>query len=583
MQVEMATEMHSGSRWARFALLLPLVLTAIAYIPSSGNRGVLDYDEGHYSQVAVQMVRSGDWVTPYDNGVRFLEKPPLMYWVSAASMEVFGVTEFGLRLPTALGVIALVWIVTLMARRASGDNAAIIAGLCTSLSVGTCLFTRETLHDIWLVLFIALALYAFLDWYLDPRHSWWRAMLFYVALAGAVMTKSLIGVAFPAGIVVVFYLLRREWPEWRKWYLASGTLLFLALSVPWHWLAAVRNQGFLYSFFLNEQFFRFLGKHDPPIVWSLPLITFWALILLWFFPWTPFLPAAFAASRKPASAHERTLLNLVMAWLIVILGFYSVSGRLEHYAFPLLPAFSLLVGVGLSRTGESKAVKWGFRALAILGGVVVIGVAAVAIWFSASGHGFGNGTSVREGIIYQTDFSIMADMPVAIQRNLVAPAVLTVLTMAVGFLAALWFETRRRRMRAVISLAAVMFVVCGMVQWSLIICEDMVSSKKFGLAIAREARPGDHVVVGGDFEASNSICFYEPLNVEVLDGVSFSLIPGMRFPDAPRVVLTTKQFDELWRSKTRVFALLPKAKLDEMKLGGTEMLQVLDRVLVRNH
>ncbi len=83
-------------------MLLPLIVAAAIYLPSTMSRAVIDYDEGYYSQVAQQMIVRGDWVTPYANGVRFLEKPPFMYWATAASMRAFGVNEFALRLPTAL-------------------------------------------------------------------------------------------------------------------------------------------------------------------------------------------------------------------------------------------------------------------------------------------------------------------------------------------------------------------------------------------------------------------------------------------------------------------------------------------------
>jgi len=579
----MVTVTQSGDGRSRLAILLPMLLAAIVYLSSTASRAVIDYDEGHYSQVALQMIQRGDWVTPYANGVRFLEKPPLLYWLTAASFRVFGVNEFALRLPTALAVIALVWVVTLIARRTSGERAAIIAGLCTACSAGTYLFTRETLHDIWLVLFVTLAMYAFLEWYLDPLRSLRRALLFYAALAGAVMCKSLIGVAFPVGIVAIFFLLSREWPKWRTLHVLPGSLLFLVLAVPWHWLAAIRNPGFLYYFFVNEQFLRFLGKHDPPVLWSLPLLTFWALILVWFFPWTAFLPAAIAASRRPAESGQRTLVRLALAWLGIILGFFSIAGRLEHYAFPVLPALSLLVGVALSKTDDSKAVKWAFRGLAVLGVAVLVAGMAAGIWLAAARHEFGNGVVGRPGILYETDFSILADMPAAIFRNLVKPAAVTIVSLAAGFLAALWLETHRRRMQAVMSLAAVMMVVCGMIHWSLIICEDLISSKKFALAVAREARPGDHLVVVGDYESANSLNFYEPLRVEVVDGVAYALLPGMKYPDAPRVVLTQREFEAAWHSGSRVFALAPKARLGQLKPGGAEMLEVLDRVLVRNH
>jgi 4-amino-4-deoxy-L-arabinose transferase-like glycosyltransferase len=579
----MITETDSGSNRSKLALLLPLTVAAIIYLSSTINRPVIDYDEGYYSQVAQQMLARGDWVTPYANGIRFLEKPPLMYWLTAASFRIFGVNEFALRLPTALGVIALVWIVALTARRACGERAAIIAGLCMASSVGTYLFTRETLHDIWLVLFVSLAMFAFLKWYLEQQHSLPYALLFYAALAGAIMSKSLVGVAFPVGIVIAFFLLSREWPKWRALYVVPGSLLFLGLAVPWHWLAAVRNRGLLWYFFVNEQFLRFLGKHDPPVLSSLSLLAFWLLILVWFFPWTAFLPAAIRLSRSAADSGQRTLVNLALAWSGVILGFYTISARLEHYAFPMLPALSLLVGVALSRSDNSNAVTRALRGLAILAILLLAAVAAAATWFIATNHGLGNATAARPDIISETDFSVLADVPAALLWNLAKPAAVTIAALTIGFLAALAFERHGRRMQAVMSVSVAMMAVCGMIYWSLLICQDLISSKKFALAVAQEARAGDHLVVVGDYESANSLNFYEPLHVEVLDGVAYALIPGMKYPDAPRVVLTREEFAGLWQGGGRVFALVPKERLSKWSWGGIKMLEVLDRVLLRNH
>jgi 4-amino-4-deoxy-L-arabinose transferase-like glycosyltransferase len=578
----MATETESGSSRSKLAILLPLTVAAIIYLPSATNRAVIDYDEGYYSQAAQQMMASGDWVTPYVNGVRFLEKPPLMYWLTAVSFRIFGINEFALRLPTALGVVALVWVVALTARRACGKRAAIIAGLCTASSAGTYLFTRETLHDIWLVLFVSLALYAFLEWYLEPRHSLPYALLFYAALAGAFMCKSLVGAVFPVGIAGVFFLLSRELPSWRTLHVLSGSSLFLVLAVPWHWLAAVRNRGFLWSFFINEQFLRFLGKHDPPVLWSLPLLTFSMLILVWFFPWSAFLPAAFTLGRSAAGKGQRALVKLALAWLGVILGFYMVSARLEHYAFPLLPALSLLVGMALSKSGDSTAVRWAFRGLAILSVLVLVAAGVAATWFFVTGHGFTNATAARPDVISETDFTILADLPTTILRNLVKPAAVTIASLTIGFFVALGFERHGRRMHAVTSMTVAMVVVFGMIHWSLVICQDFISSKKFALAVAQEARAGDHLVVVGDYESANSLNFYEPLRVEVFDGVAYALIPGMKYQDAPRVVLTQEEFRTLWHAGGRVFALVPKEQLGKLNLGGTKMLEALDRVLIRN-
>ncbi len=572
---------QSGKRWSRISILLPIILTAVVYVFSTTTRGVIDYDEGYYAQAAKNMAESGDWVTPYVNGVRFLEKPPFLYWVTAASFKVFGVNEFALRLPTALAVIALVWIVTLIGRRLWDERTALIAGLSTAFSAGTYLFTRETLHDIWLVLFLALAMYAFVEWYLDPQHSRRHVLLFSIAAAGAVMCKSLIGIAFPVGIIAVFFLLSRERPKWRTLHLLPGLVLFLGLTVPWHWFAAARNRGFLDFFFVGEQFLRFFGKREPPVLWSLPVLTFWALMLVWLFPWTAFLPAAFAEIRKSQDRNQRMLVRLALAWAGVILGFFSVSGRLEHYAFPAIPAFSLFVAGVLSRS-ESKWVLWAFRGLAILGIVAMVLSAGAGAWFLA-GHGSQFTAAGPANRLSETDFSILAEMPAAVLSNLLKPAAVTVISLAAGFLAALWFETRRRRMHAVICLAAVMMIVFGAAHWSLHICEDLISSKKFALAISADARPGDRLVVVGDYEEANSLNFYEPLQVEICGGMAYALIPGMKYSDAPKLVMTRREFQSAWASAGRILALVPKSRVGELNPEGIVIIGVLDRVLLRNH
>jgi len=569
-------DMPSKTVW----ILVPLVLTALVYLLTTTGRGVIDYDEGYYAQAAKNMAESGDWVTPTVNGVRFLEKPPFLYWLTAASFKIFGIHEFALRLPTALAVIALVWVVMLTVRCAAGGFAAMTAGLCMAFSAGTFLFTRETLHDVWLVLFVSLAMYAFIVWHLNPLHPRRPALLFYAAIAGAVLCKSLIGLAFPVGIVAVFFLVSRERPRWPTLHFLPGILLFLALTVPWHWLAAARNEGFLDFFFVGEQLLRFFGKREPPVLWSLPVLTFWALLLVWMFPWTAFLPAAIAGSRRIEDRNRRALVRLSLAWAGVILVFFSISARLEHYAFPALPALSILVAAALDKS-ESRWALRGFRFLGIFGIAALLAGAGAVVWFAAGGPGLaGTGPTDR---LAETDFSILAEMPAETVMRLLRPAAAAAAVLGIGFLAALRLETRGRRTQAVLCLAAVMAIVCGAIHWSLIICEDLISSKKFALAVAKEALPGDRLVVVGDYESANSLSFYVPMRVEVTEGVAYALIPGMKFPDAPKIVLTGNEFQDAWRSSGRVFALVPADRAVELKPGGIVVERALHRVLVMNH
>ena len=561
---------------------LALVLVSIVYLGATTNRGVIDYDEGYYVQPAMRMAQHGDWATPYANDVRFLEKPPFLYWVTAAGFKAFGVREFAMRLPTALAVIALVIAVMQAASLALGSQSAGIAGLCTAFSIGTYLFTRETLHDVWLVLFLTVAMSAFLRWRLDASRPLGAALLFYAALAGGMMCKSLIGVAFPVGIVVLFFIWERKLPEWRSLHLLPGILLFLALTVPWHWLAELRNEGFLEFFFVEEQFLRFLGRRELPVLWSVPLVTFWALVPLWFFPWIVFVPAAFSSERKTDGDKTRALFRLAIIWIIVVIGFFSFSARLEHYVFPALPAFSLLVAVAFKRKEGSRAILCGYRVLAVLGMIALIFGIVAGFWLAMGNMPQANVT-VSSNRIAENDFSIMAEMPLEIIRGLIAPAAVTILALAAGFWIALKLEKSRRHQAAALAVAAVMITACATTHWSLNICEDLISSKKFGQAVAMQAQPGDRLVVIGDYESANSLNFYQPLRVEVVDGTAYALLPGLKYPDAPKILLTQAEFMSAWQSSERVFALLPEERAEELMPGGVRVLSVLHRILVRNH
>jgi hypothetical protein len=276
------------------------------------------------------------------------------------------------------------------------------------------------------------------------------------------------------------------------------------------------------------------------------------------------------------------LVRMALIWILVVLGFFSLSARLEHYAFPAIPALAILMAVAMKRTLQTRALLWGFRALAILGVCALLaGITAFAWILAGSGREITPYSAPDR--IAETDFSIMAEMPQAMVADLMKPAAVTVLGMAVGFGAALWFEKRRKRMHALLSVAAVMMVVCAMTQWSMRICEDLISSKRFGTAIAREAHSGDRVVVVGDYESANSLNFYEPLPVEVAGGRAYALIPGMKFPDSPRVVLSPEEFREAWDSSGRVFALARESEIDSWGLKGRVLARALDRVLVLNH
>ena len=148
----------------RFAFPLLLLVVLLVYLGTAGGRAILDDGDALYAHIAQEMVRSDEWVTPYANGVRFLDKPPMMYWLMGFGYRIFGFTEFAARLPSALAVIGIGVVVFMTTRKWAGHNAAIVAFTASTLCIGTFLFTRMVFPDILFLFFLTLSLKGFLEY-----------------------------------------------------------------------------------------------------------------------------------------------------------------------------------------------------------------------------------------------------------------------------------------------------------------------------------------------------------------------------------------------------------------------------------
>ncbi len=534
----------------RLAAAAPVALAAAVYALTALGRAVADADEAVYVQIPREMLARGDWLTPFVNGVRSLDKPPLLYWLIALCYTLFGQSEFTARIPSILGVCGTTWLVGRITLRLAGARAAVASGLAFAFCAGTFLFTLEVMHDILLVFFLTLAVYfvvALLD---EPRRPAPVLGLF-AASAGAFLSKGLLGVVLPAGVAAAYLAVTRRLPPVRWRWLALGALLFAALAFPWHIAMEARNPGFLRVHFFEEQILRFLGRREPVDYTSVPLPLFWGLIPIWFFPWSVFLPGAWLLRK-----HSRAV-SLAGAWAAWLLAFFSVSSRLEHYAFPLLPPLAILAGTALADPRAGRATAAAFRVLAAL--AALLGLAAVllaAVW--ATGYGLPSEGGHPERT-HNSDFSIMADFPAEVVRRLLPAALLVSLVLAAAFL--------RARRRPLASLTLAMAVFHGAAAFSIRAAEPVVSSKTFGTALARFYRPGDMVVVFGDYETANSIHFYAPVRLHVCEGAAPSLGPGLRYPDAPPLLLSRKELAKRWRSGGRVWLIVDEGRWAELGLA----------------
>src|SRR5580692_10230726 len=354
----------------KFLLFLIVLFAAAIYLGCAVWPPSLQDDvDAVQAQIAKTMLLSGDWVTARLDGVLYLEKAPLIYWLIAISYKIFGVTDWVARLPVALSAIALGLLTAAFGMWAFSKRAGFYAGLCMSTCVGLFLFTRIQIPDVMLTFTITLALWAFLRALdEDERQPRLWAAILAASLGSGLLLKSLVGVVFPIAAALTYLYISKQLFSRRTWQRLrpmSGFLIVLVIAAPWHVLAMLRNppyfawtlksgpgvyHGFLWFYFVNEQLLRFLNLRYPRDYNTVPRLYFWLFHLLWLFPWSVYLPAIKQLSFKPVDRAGQTRL-LSLCWTGFILVFFTFSTTQEYYSMPCYPALALLLGSAMAAGG----------------------------------------------------------------------------------------------------------------------------------------------------------------------------------------------------------------------------------------
>ena len=577
--MEVPQRLRAASYWA-----LALVFAAV-YLGSLFSPPLLDDADSSHAEAAREMYVSGNYVTLHINGVRYLEKAPLPYWLVAGSYQLFGVNEFATRLPMALsvmllGILAIVW-----GTRAFGERAGIYAGLFVYTAAGVFLFTRILIPDVLLSLLIAASLYFWLS-ALEDRGPAWKWYAGYVCIALGVLTKGLIALVFPAGTAFFYLLLTGEWRRWREFRLASGFLLFLAIAAPWHILAGLRNtggeggHGFFWFYFVNEHFLRFLGKRYPRDYNKLPWALYWSLHLVWLFPWSFYLPAAIRTAvetgKNRANFQDRTrLMCYILAGLVLV--FFAVSTNQEYYTLPAYFPLLMLLADSIGHY-ERKECDTGKREgwLRVSAGLVAaIGVAAgitllTLLWQSRQlpfEPDIGTVLAKHDMATDTLSTSHMLDLSYASFAALRLPAALAAIALLIAPTVSFVLRLRRRHYSATWMLGVGMAVFLVAAHIALGRFGPYLSSRDLAEKIAAQQQPGDRVMIYGDQAFGSSLLFYLQRPIELVDGRTTSMWFGSTFPDAPHIYRSDSDLLQAWNGPGRIFLFVPphlKSKVDAM-------------------
>ncbi len=359
--------------WAIAAGSLLLGLLGAGLLP------LTDPDEGRYAEIAREMAVGGDWLVPHLFDIPYLEKPPLLFWLTATSFRLLGVGEASARLvplfATAIGIV----LVGRFASRTFSPRAGVASSAVLALSGLYAVVGRTLLVDTLFAVTLAGALFAFCEFRARPSSR--SALAFWIALALSVLTKG------PAALVIAGLAIAidcgwaREWRTLCAPSLLSAAPAFAMLVVPWFLLVQARHPDFLAFYLWKEHLQRAAGaEHREPFWFFVPWLA------IGFLPWTP-LACVLAPSWGSAArgtSHEARAVRFLVVWAAVVFVLFSAArGKLVTYILPMFPPLAVLVGYTLDRAlaRDSASREFGWALVAVAGLFAAASVALVLAWF----------------------------------------------------------------------------------------------------------------------------------------------------------------------------------------------------------
>lgn len=347
----------------RLYTVLIVILYALLFYYGLGRLGLMDNNEGLYAEIPREMLATGDFIIPHLNGVPYIEKPPLLYWMTAVSYLVFGFNEFAARfIPATSGLLTGLLLMHFLIIKARPSQA-VLTGLMWGTSLGVTVFARVIFFDMLMTFMLTWAMTSFFLWFDTRRKNYLYQA--YIATALGILTKGLLAFILPAGIVILFLVLSFDSHTSHstdRWSYQKHEVklildplcicLFLIIVLPWHLIAFYRDNNFLWFYFVNEHILRFIGHRVPHDYYSGPPYFYVSRLVVYLFPWTLFL-LLFIWPRSSVDIHEsqtidRRLKIFLWIWFAVFMLFFTISeAKANYYIVTAFPPVLMLVADGI--------------------------------------------------------------------------------------------------------------------------------------------------------------------------------------------------------------------------------------------
>ena len=573
-----------------YSLIVLAVAAAIFFGCIISPPSLMDDVDAVQAQIARNMLDSGDWVTARLNGVQYLEKSPLIYWMIAVSYEIFGVHDWSARIPVALSAVILCWLTFRIGAWAFSARAGLYAGLSIATCIGLWLFTRIQIPDVTVTATIALAMWAFLR-ALDPAETnpnLWSAVMA-AAIGIGLLLKGLIAAVFPIAAALLYLGITGLWRQretWQRLRVIRGTAIALLIAAPWHVIATLRNppyldatmssgpghyRGFFWFYFFNEHILRFLNLRFPRDYNTVPRLWFWLFHFLWLFPWSVYFPSILKLSFKGEDRAARMRL-LCLCWAGFLLVFFTFSSTQEYYSMPAYPALALLLG---SAMVDDAAAKWRKYGQTVLGIIVSLALVAILYILARVWNLPTPGDISRALVQHPEDYTLslghMGDLTIQSFAYLKMPLLIAGMAFLIG--------ARSAWRRSSAGIVAMMILFLHAARLALVTFDPYLASRP--LAEALNKAPHGKLILDDQYYTFSSIVFYANAyhgqRLLLLNGRVNNLEYGSNAPDAPKdVFIDDAQFKERWFSEELFYLCADKEQVARFeKLVGHENLYTL--------
>ena len=553
-----------SDHYQKIIIAIALLIFGVAVISPPS---LMDDVDAVQAQIGRNMLQSGDWVTARLDGVAYLEKSPLKYWMIAVALKIFGIHDWAARIPLALSTVLLCWVTARFGVWAFGRRAGPYAGIALATCVGLFLFTRILIPDVILTLAITLGMWSLLR-ALDGEeaHPGWWALAAWASMGVGLLLKGLIAVVFPVGASLVYLALTRQlWHRktWIRLRPLPGIVLMLAIAAPWHVLATLRNppyfdftmhsesgsyHGFFWFYFINEHLLRFLNLRYPRDYNTVPRAYFWLFHLLWLFPWSVYFPAAWKLSYRPPDRASRVRL-LALCWTGFILVFFTFSTTQEYYSMPVYPALALLLSSAIA--SEDRLLRFGTKTVGVVAAVAAIVIAAI-LWLvrDLPTPGDISVALTSNPDLYTLSLGHMADLTLKAFAYLRLPLAMAGIAFLIGAVGAL----RARRLVPVAALAGMMILFLNAARLAMVVFDPYLSSRPLAEALLRQ--PPGKLIMADQYYTFSSVFFYTGRRAQLLNGRVNNLEYGSYAPDAPKdVFINDRDLARLWPQSDRYYLL----------------------------